>query len=286
VNFVVILTYRETHHCSSLLLEEVESIMTSSSLAHAFLGKVALVTGAGSGIGLATAQVLYTRGATIALCDINQKALEEAEQLLKHTTAQKGQQIVCKVVNVAVEAEVFDWIDGIVSKFGRLDLAANIAGIPHSPAPITRLSNSDYDAVFDVNVRGVFHCLRAELKHMGPGSSIVNTASGAALMATIDLSIYSSTKSAICGFTSAGAREWGKNQIRVNAVAPGIVMTAASRRADTSIYLKPTIDATPLGRAGEPEEIATAIAFLLSDEASYISGAILRVDGGYCALSH
>jgi NAD(P)-dependent dehydrogenase (short-subunit alcohol dehydrogenase family) len=251
-----------------------------------FLGKVAAVTGAGSGIGLATARVLYARGATVALSDVNEQSLAEAEKLLKQEPAQKGQQISTTVVNVSKDTAVFAWFDSIVSQFGRLDHAANIAGIPHSPGPLAQCTSEQYDQVFDVNVRGLFHCMRAELQHLGPGSSIVNVSSDAGLQATLEMGLYSATKSAANALTSSGARDYGKKQIRVNAVAPGIVMTAATSRPDTAIYIKPTVDATPLGRPGQPEEIAKAISFLLSDEASYISGAILRVDGGYMAFSH
>jgi NAD(P)-dependent dehydrogenase (short-subunit alcohol dehydrogenase family) len=251
-----------------------------------FLGRVISVTGAGSGIGLATAKILFSRGATVALADINQQGLVEAEKALRRTPAQKGQQISAAIVDVSKQDAVRAWTDNIVSKFGRLDHAANVAGVAHSPAPLAELSTDTFDYSANVNFRSVFNCMHAQLPHLKPGSSIVNVSSAVSYQAAINMSLYSASKSAINALTNSGAREYGSKGIRVNAVAPGLIMTPPLRDPENAKYLKPTVDATPLGRLGEADEVGKAICFLMSDEASYISGVVLRIDGGFMSITH
>ncbi|KAK6378795.1 hypothetical protein LTS17_006498 [Exophiala oligosperma] len=250
------------------------------------LGRTITVTGAGSGIGRATAQVLHALGANLALSDVNAGALSEIKDLLEKTPAQKGQRVVTAIVDVAKELEVAKWIDGIVADFGQLDHAANVAGTTHDPGPLSERTSQQFDPVVNVNFRGVFNCMRSQLQHLKAGSSIVNVSSDAGLLATVNMGIYSATKSAVNALTSAGAREFGKRGIRVNAVAPGLILTPALQNPSFEPFFAESIEATPLGRPGQPIEVAKAISFLLSDDASYVSGAILRIDGGFLSLSH
>ena len=253
--------------------------------AYPFLGKVASVTGAGSGIGRATAQALYARGATIALADINAAGLAETEKLLKGMSARKGQRVATRMVDVTKETEVTDWTDAIVSEYGRLDYAANVAGGPETPGPLLTKTTEQFDFATNLNFRGVFNCMVAQLNRMSAGSSMVNVSSGAGLQAPPNLSIYSAAKGAVNTITGGAARESGPNGTRINAVSPGAVLTPASMRPENEKFIKASMDVTPLRRAAQPIEIAKAIAFLLSEEASYISGVILRVDGGLLSLS-
>ena len=250
-----------------------------------FLGKVVVITGGGSGIGRATAQVLYARGATVALADINDGGLKETERLLKDIEAKKGQRVATKVVDVTKEAEVSAWVQSVVSEFNQLDLAANVAGGPERPGPIHAKTTQDYNFATDLNFRGVFNCVVAQLNNMKSGASIVNISSGAAVQPPQNICLYAAAKGAVNTFTGGAAKEYGPSGIRINAVAPGVVLTPGLMTPENQKYLKPSVDATPLGRAADPSEIAKAVAFLLSDEASYISGAILRVDGGMLSLN-
>lgn len=250
-----------------------------------FLGKVIAVTGAGSGISQSTALILYARGATLAICDINAQSLAGTEKLLKEQPAEKGQQIMATVVDIAQDDQVSRWIDDVVAKFGRLDHAANICGATHPIKPLRESTTEDFDFVVNVNLRGTWNCMKAQVKHLGPGSSIVNFTSGSGLRAEPGLGLYSAAKGGVQTLTSSGAVEWGSHGIRVNAIAPGVVMTAALRALPKSFF-EPIEQSTPLGRVGKPEDIAKAVAFLLSDEGGWVNGVVLRVDGGYLHTSH
>ena len=253
--------------------------------AYPFLGKVATVTGASSGIGRATAQTLYARGATLALADINATGLAETEKLLKEMPSKEGQRVSSKPVDVTKEAQVNAWIENTISEFGQLDYAANVAGGPETPGPLVNKTTAQYDFATDLNLRGVFNCMVAQLRGMSAGSSIVNVSSGAGLQAGPGLSVYSAAKGAVNALTGGAARECGPDGIRVNAVAPEGVKTPGSMTPENQQFIKATVEVTPLKRVAEPIEIAKAIAFLLSEEASYVSGVVLRVDGGLMSLS-
>lgn len=251
-----------------------------------FLGQVISVTGAGSGIARATALALYARGATLALCDINSKGLAETEELLKDYKVEAGQQVMTTVVDVTQESQVSAWIEDVVSRFGRLDNAANICGAIHSMQPLKALTAKDLDLVLDVNLRGTFNCMQAQVKHLPRGASIVNFASGSSLRPEPGMSLYSSAKAGVQALSVAAAREYGPDGIRVNALSPGVTMTPALIPLGGELLTKPVAAATPLGRVGEALDIAKAVAYLLSDEASFVNGVVLRVDGGYLATSH
>ncbi|RMD43605.1 hypothetical protein DV735_g1556, partial [Chaetothyriales sp. CBS 134920] len=250
-----------------------------------FLGQVVALTGGGSGIGLATALLLFDRGATVAVCDYNKDALATATKKLEEKTPQPGQQFSASLVDVSKPAEIDDWIQATVKKFGRLDHATNIAGGGDRICNLAERTDTDFNHVIDINLRGCFNCMRAQLPHMRQGSSIANVSSLSGVIGTPGVSLYSAAKGGINSLTAAAAREYGPQGIRVNAVAPGTVLTPALLSGGIS-YLKPSIDATPMGRAAEPIEIAKVIAFLLSEEASFVSGTVIRVDGGLQAMGH
>ncbi|RMZ75359.1 hypothetical protein DV738_g5521, partial [Chaetothyriales sp. CBS 135597] len=218
-----------------------------------FLGQVVAITGAASGIGLATALLLFERGATIAVCDYNKDTLAAATKILEEKTRQPGQQFSASLVDVSKQAEVDEWIQTTVKQFGRLDHAANIAGGGDRICNLAERTGTDFDHAIDINLRGCFNCMRAQLSHMRQGSSIVNVSSLAGLTGTTGVSLYSAAKGGVNSLTAVAAREYGSQGIRVNAVAPGAVLTPALLAGGIS-YLKPSIDATPMGRGAEPIE--------------------------------
>lgn len=251
-----------------------------------FLGQVISITGAGSGIGQETALTLYARGATLALADINPENLAETEKLLEEYKAEPGQQIMTTVVDVSNASQVSTWIDDVVSRFGRLDHAGNICGVTHLVKVLKDMTDKDFDFVVNVNLRGTFNCLQAQVKHLKRGASIVNFTSGAGLKPEIGMTLYASTKAGLQALTVAAARDHGPDGIRVNAVSPGATITAGLIKLGMENFTKPMAEATPLGRVAETQDVARAVSYLMSEEASFVNGVILRVDGGYLSTSH
>lgn len=237
-------------------------------------GKVALVTGGGSGIGAATVQLLRQRGATVVAADIT-----------------PGEGVAA--LDVTDEAAVDAFVDGLVVEHGRLDLAANVAGYPGVYAEIPDSSTDVWRHTMAVNLDGAYFCVRAELRAMlaaGPdatGRSIVNVASGAARMGVPGLAAYSASKHGLLGLTRTAAMEVGRKGIRVNAVCPGTVRTPmlAGFVGGDEDLLEGMGRRTPMGRLGAPDEIAEAIVWLLSDASSYVTGASVDPDGGVSAIS-
>jgi NAD(P)-dependent dehydrogenase (short-subunit alcohol dehydrogenase family) len=232
-------------------------------------GRVALVTGGGSGIGAATVELLRARGAAVVAADLRAAAGVEA-------------------LDVTDEAAVDALVAGIVDRHGRLDLAANVAGTSGVYANVTDSATSDWRATLAVNLDGVYFSLRAELRAMraqGAGS-VVNVASSAGRMGVPGLSAYSASKHAVIGLTKSAALEVAREGIRVNAVCPGSVRTPMLRGfvgGDEELLEKMGRRA-PMGRLGEPDEIAEAIVWLLSDAARFVTGNALAPDGGVAAI--
>ncbi|KAJ9643307.1 hypothetical protein H2204_002203 [Knufia peltigerae] len=188
----------------------METALTTSQIA---------ITGAADGIGLASARMLAKRGATLALGDISQAKLEAALASLgpgKH---------IATVVDVTNSKQVEEWIQEAATKLGKLDGAANIAGVCRHPAPITEESDENWDTTMGINAKGIFNCMRAQLKHMNDGGSIVNFASVGGLIGTPNFSVYNASKWAVVGLTKSVAREAGERSIRVNAICPGMTNT-------------------------------------------------------------
>jgi NAD(P)-dependent dehydrogenase (short-subunit alcohol dehydrogenase family) len=230
---------------------------------------VALVTGGGSGIGAATADLLRERGATVVAADLR-----------------PGEGI--DVLDVTDEVAVDALLASIVERHGRLDVAANVAGTPGVYAHVADARTDDWRDTMAVNLDGVFFCLRAELRAMrasGRGS-IVNVASSAGRMGVPGLSAYSASKHAVLGLTKSAALEVAHDGIRVNAVCPGSIRTPMLRSfvgGDEDLLEKMGRRA-PMGRLGEPSEIAEAIVWLLSDAAGFVTGNALSPDGGVAAI--
>ena len=243
--------------------------------------KVAVVTGGSRGIGRAIALKLASLGAKVVVnYRVNAEAAQEVVEAIK---AQGGEAI-------AVQADVRNADDAkrlvqtAQSTYGRLDILVNNAGI-HRDNLLVRMSEEDWDAVMDTNLRGTFNCTKAAMRPMMKQryGRIVNITSVSGLAGNPGQANYSAAKAGLVGFTKAVAKEVGPRKITVNAIAPGYITT------DQTAYLPEewkakAIEMTPLGRAGSPEDIANAVAFLASDEAGFVTGVVLRVDGGLAMM--
>ena len=239
-------------------------------------GKVALITGAASGIGLATAQLFAAEGARVAMVDRNADGVNEA-------AGEIGSSAAAISADVTSEADVEGMVAACVERFGRLDVAFNNAGIA-SGAPIHEHPLEQFQRVIDVCLTGVFLCVKHESKQLigqGEGGSIINTASINATQATAGLAAYCSAKSGVTMLTKVSALELGPHGIRVNAVGPGHTKTPMTTRArDVPGFDEAMIGATPMGRLGEPEDIAQMVLYLASDASPWVSGQLFYVDGG------
>jgi NAD(P)-dependent dehydrogenase (short-subunit alcohol dehydrogenase family) len=247
-------------------------------------GKVALVTGAGAGIGLATAQAFAEAGAAVALADVNEDALHSAAERLLAA----GRKVLAIRCNVVDKSEVGVMVDQIVSAFGRLDAAFNNAGVNSVSADLLETGDDEFDRIINVNLRGVWNCMKAELQQMtaqGSGA-IVNCSSIGGMVGSKGRSAYSASKHAVIGLTRSAALDYATRGIRINAVCPGIINTpmaiAVTKNYEPEI-VKAMVAREPIGRFGEPEEIASAVLWLCSPAASFTVGHAMAVDGGILA---
>jgi 3-oxoacyl-[acyl-carrier protein] reductase len=238
--------------------------------------KVSLITGAAQGIGLATALKFAAEGAIVVVCDLRQAAIDEA---VKQCQALGAQAIGC-LMDVTDRAQVDTVVAQVKAQFGRIDVLVNNAGITKD-ARLLKMTLAQFDQVIDVNLRGVFHCAQAVADTMiAQGSGVIlNASSVVGIYGNFGQTNYAATKFGVIGFTKTWSRELGPKGVRVNAVAPGFVMTPILDTIPENV-LQEMKARVPLKRLGKPEEIANVYAFLASDEASYINGAVIEVSGG------
>ena len=236
-------------------------------------GKTALITGAASGIGLATAKRFIEEGAIVAACDYNEEALKAAKREL-------GDAYRIYKMDVSKHDEVGKTVDVIISELEKIDILINNAGITRDNF-LVKMSESDFDAVIAVNLKGVYNVTQAVVKSMMERKSgvILSTSSVVGVYGNIGQTNYVASKAGVIGMTKTWAKEFARYGIRVNAVAPGFVKTPMTAKVPQKVidYMN---SKTPLGRMGEAEEVANAYLFLASDEASFITGQVLGVDGG------
>lgn len=248
-----------------------------------FENKVALVTGAASGLGLATARAFADSGAAVVLADWNEQEVRAAASGL----AGKGHKTLAVHCDVSDDAQVEALVQKTVAAFGRLDAAYNNAGIQNVLAETAESPREDYDRVMAVNLRGVWSCMKFELQQMrkqGSGA-IVNCSSLGGLIGGSQRGTYHAAKHGVIGFTKSAALEYATRGIRVNAVCPGMIQTPMSDKMIAEGQ-GPELDRmlntfVPMKRLGRPEEIADAVLWLCSDAASYVTGQSISVDGGY-----
>lgn len=250
--------------------------------------QVALITGGATGIGKAVARKLVARGVTVVMSGRRQNVGEAAVKEIE-AAAQGGAQVRFVQNDVTDETAVKGLVDQVVAEFGRLDYAVNNAAISNETANMVQSSSDNYRDMVNTNVLGVYYSMKYELAHMvqqGSGA-IVNLASIAGLNGIPYAGPYASTKHAVVGLTKSSALDHATQGIRVNAVAPGAIKTdiiAAQLEGGDENYNEASISAMhPMNRLGQPEEVANAICWLLSEEASFVTGHVLNVDGGFQA---
>jgi 3-oxoacyl-[acyl-carrier protein] reductase len=238
--------------------------------------KVAIITGAGRGIGQATAVKFAREGAKIVVCDVSPATIETTLELCKD----EGAQAFGYVVDVRDTNALDKLVDAVVQKWGRIDCLVNNAGIV-ADAQLKNMTEEQFDSVIDINLKGVYNCTRAVVNQMLSQQSgvILNASSIVGLYGNFGQTNYAASKFAVIGMMKTWARELGRKGIRANAVAPGFIATSILETIPDRV-LHALEEKVPLGRLGKPEEIANTFAFLASDEASYISGAVIEVSGG------
>lgn len=235
--------------------------------------KVAVITGGASGIGLAAVKRFVLEGAKVAILDYNEQAGEQV-------VANYGDEVVFFKADVSNQEQVQQAVKAIAEHFGKIDILINNAGITRD-ASLLKMSAADFDKVIQINLNGVFYCTRAVVPYMieQKYGKIINTSSVSAERGNFGQTNYTATKAALIGMTKTWAKEFGRKGINVNAVAPGFVETDMVESVPSEITgMISTI--TSMQRMGKPEDVANAYLFLASDEASYITGHVLHVDGG------
>lgn len=246
-------------------------------------GKVALVTGGGSGIGRATALALAREGAKVVVSDVAVEGGEETVRLIKAA----GGEAIFSRADVARNAEVEALVQQTVATYGRLDCAFNNAGIEGATKQTTECSEEAWEQTIAINLKGVWLCMKHEIQQMlkQGGGAIVNTASVAGLVGFAGLPDYVASKHGVVGLTKTAALEYAKAGIRVNAVCPGAIRTPMLERGMRTMpgFAETAVAMEPVGRLGTPEEIAEAVVWLCSDAASFVTGLPMAVDGGLIA---
>ena len=250
-------------------------------MAGSFDGKVAVVTGGSSGIGRAISLAFAREGAKVVIADIGIEGGEETVRIIRDS----GGEAIFVKTDVTVASQVEALVNTAVHTYGRLDFAANNAGITQAAAPIHEMQEDDWDRILDVNLKGVWLCMRYQIPQMlrQGGGSIVNTSSSSSLRAAANIAAYKASKHGVNGLTHTAAFENARTGIRVNAICPGSTGTPMIRRfvANSPNHtLEGVGDSIPMGRLGNPEEQAEAVIWLCSDAASFVTGTVMSVDGG------
>lgn len=248
-----------------------------------FDGKVALVTGAASGIGRASALAFARQGAKVVVADVDIAGGEKSVELI----GQSGGDALFFRADVTVGDQVSALVRKTVEHYGRLDCAHNNAGMLGAPAALAECSEEDWDRIVNLNLRSVWLCMKHEILAMieRGGGAIVNTASVAGLVGVRGLSPYTATKHAVVGLSKTAALDYVKRGIRVNAICPGLVRTPM---VENYMQKNPAVEEQllmfqPLGRMAAPEEVAAAVVWLCSDEASFVTGTAMTIDGAWTA---
>jgi NAD(P)-dependent dehydrogenase (short-subunit alcohol dehydrogenase family) len=245
-----------------------------------YAGKVAFVTGAGTGIGCATALAFAREGAGAAVADVSDRDNRETARMIEEA----GGRALAFACDVTRTEDVKAALDKTVEEFGRLDVAFNNAGVEQETKAVAEISEEEWDRIVAVNLRGVFLCMKHEIPLMleQGGGAIVNTSSGAGVKGFTGGAAYVAAKHGVVGLTRSAALDYAASKVRINAVCPGIIDTAMMGRVtgDTQEGREAVIAQEPIGRMGRPEEIAAAVLWLCSDAASFATGHAMVVDGG------
>jgi 3-oxoacyl-[acyl-carrier protein] reductase len=244
-------------------------------------GKFAIITGGTRGIGRATAEMIAQQGADILIAA---RSIEQAQAAALEIAETTGRQVIPFAVDVSRPESAKAMVDTAIATFGRVDILVNNAGVTRDTL-IMRMEEADWDYVLDINLKGTFNCSKAVVRQMlrQRYGRIINVSSVAGLMGNAGQTNYSASKAGVIGFSKALARELASRQITVNVVAPGFVPTALTNDLPEELKTE-TLKLIPLGRWGTPEEVANAIVFLASDQAGYITGQVLAIDGGMAMM--
>jgi 3-oxoacyl-[acyl-carrier protein] reductase len=239
--------------------------------------KVAVITGAGQGIGLAIAEKLASRGADVVIADVNLEKAEEAASSIASTTGRKS---LALKANIASMHDAEEMVAASVIEMGGVHILVNNAGITRD-ALLMRMKEEDWDAVLDVNLKGAFNCTKAAVKYMSKQryGRVVNIASIVGQMGNAGQANYAASKAGVIGFTKTVARELAKRNVTCNAIAPGFIETAMTQALSEQVR-KELAGQIPMGQLGTPDDIAESVLFLVSDSARYITGQVLGVNGG------
>jgi NAD(P)-dependent dehydrogenase (short-subunit alcohol dehydrogenase family) len=248
-----------------------------------FVGKVALVTGGGSGIGRATSLAFAKKGAKVVVVGRTKEKIVETQEMIRDL----GGEAIAIQVDVAVDEQVRKMIQTTIDRFGRLDFACNAAGIGGKLAPTADVKEEDFDSILAINLKGIWLCMKYQIHQMLKQGSgvIVNISSINGLGGTPNAAIYSASKSGVISLTKSAALEYAKSNIRINAVCPGVIRTPMLEQVfnETGITQSQYESQIPVRRIGDPNDIANAVTWLCSDEAGYITGNVMVIDGGVAA---
>jgi len=239
-------------------------------------GKVSIITGGAQGIGLATAEKFAAEGARVVICDVNQDVISGVVNEFK----QSGIDVDGFNADVTNQVDISNMVDLVISKYGQIDCLVNNAGIVRD-ARMVNMTEEQFDSVIDVNLKGTYNCAKSVFPHMMERQSgvVLNASSIVGIYGNFGQTNYAASKFGVIGMAKTWAREFGRFGIRVNAVCPGMIKTEILSDIPDKV-LENIVSKVPMGRLGAPSEIANTYAFLASDEASYINGAVIEVGGG------